>query len=77
MDDLVAYGAHQVKAGTTVTWTSECYGPCTITFSTIPVNSGTMNRHDTFSHTFSEPGSFPYHCDFDPADMQGTIIVTQ
>ena len=76
MRDAIAYGTREVKAGTTVTWTDTCYGPCTITFNTIPVNSGTMATNGTFSHTFNDPGTYPYRCDFDPAEMTGTIIVT-
>lgn len=76
MSDGVSYGTHQIKVGAEVTWTSKCYGPCTITFTTIPVGSGTMVRGGTFSHTFTDPGSYPYHCEFDPTEMQGTIIVT-
>ena len=76
MRDSIPYGTHQVKVGTEVVWTSACVGPCTITFTTIPVDSGTMVNGGTFSHTFTDPGSYPYHCEFDPVEMQGTIIVT-
>ena len=30
---------------------------------------------DRFEHTFTHPGSYPYHCDFHTANMQGTVIV--
>jgi len=69
--DTIPYGTRHVKVGTTVTWTDTCAGPCTVTFNTIPVTSGTMVKGDTFSHTFTDPGNYPYHCEFDPAEMQG------
>ena len=76
MRDTIPYGTHEVKVGTTVTWTDTCFTPCTVTFNTIPVDSGNMSNGDTFSHTFTDPGSYPYHCQFDPGEMKGTIIVT-
>lgn len=76
MHDRISYGTRQVKVGTEVTWTSACFTPCTITFTTIPVDSGNMAKGGTFSHTFTEPGSYPYYCQFDPTEMKGTIIVT-
>ena len=72
----VQYGTHQIKVGTEVIWTSACFGVCTVTFSTIPVDSGEMARGDTFSHTFAVAGSFPFHNQIDPTRMMGTIIVT-
>jgi len=30
---------------------------------------------DRFEHTFTRPGSYPYHCDFHTGTMQGTVIV--
>jgi plastocyanin len=76
MVERISYGTHQVKVGTQVTWTDTCAGPCSITFTTIPVDSGAMVHGGTFSHTFSEAGSFPFYCQFDPTEMKGTIIVT-
>jgi LPXTG-motif cell wall-anchored protein len=38
-------------------------------------DSGTLNPGGTFSHTFSNAGSFPYHCNFHPTTMTGTVIV--
>ena len=30
---------------------------------------------DRFEHTFTRPGTYPYHCDFHTLTMQGTVIV--
>ncbi|HET8579432.1 MAG TPA: plastocyanin/azurin family copper-binding protein, partial [Nitrospiraceae bacterium] len=30
---------------------------------------------DRFDHTFTRPGTYPYHCDFHTITMQGTVIV--
>ncbi len=76
MRDQIAYGVRSIKVGTKVTWTSACFAVCTVTFKTIPVDSGPMSKGDTFSHVFEEPGSYDYYCQFDPAEMKGTIIVT-
>lgn len=77
MHDGVSYGTLEVKVGTEVIWTSGCFAVCSITFRTIGIDSGPMNKGDTFKHTFDVPGSYPYYCQFDPAEMTGTIIVTK
>jgi hypothetical protein len=77
MRDARPYGTLEVKVGTEVIWTSTCFGPCTVTFRSGEIDSGEMAKGDTFKHTFDVPGSYPYYCQFDPAEMTGTIIVTQ
>jgi plastocyanin len=76
MRDLIPYGTHEIKVGTEVIWTNKCYGLCTVTFKTAPIDSGPMTNGDTFKHTFDVAGSYPYYCQYDPVDMVGTIIVT-
>jgi plastocyanin len=77
MHDNISYGTLEVKVGTEVIWTSRCFSLCTITFRTGGVDSGLMKTGDTFKHTFDVPGSYQYYCQFDPAEMIGTIIVTK
>lgn len=77
MRDTIPYGTLEVKVGTEVIWTSRCFGPCSITFKSVAVDSGPMKTGDTFKHTFDVPGSYAYYCQFDPAEMVGTIIVTK
>jgi plastocyanin len=40
-------------------------------------NSGPslLKPGDRFEHTFTRPGTYPYHCDFHTTTMQGTVIV--
>jgi plastocyanin len=76
MHDRISYGTLEVRVGTEVIWTSQCFTPCTITFITGGVDSGPMNKGDTFKHTFDVPGSYKYYCQYDPEEMTGTIIVT-
>jgi Plastocyanin len=76
MRDTRPYGSLSVKVGTEVTWTSACFALCSITFKSGDIDSGPMVKGDTFKHAFSVPGSCPYYCQFDPAEMTGTIIVT-
>lgn len=59
-----AYGQNPltVAAGTTVKWTNMDSMTHTVTSDTALFDSGTMMTGQTFSHTFTAPGMFPYHC---------------
>lgn len=63
-----------IQAGTTVVWTNQDSAPHTITADNGSFDSGTISSNGTYSRTFTQTGSFVYHCDFHPS-MQGTIIV--
>jgi plastocyanin len=66
-----------VKAGTTVTWTNRDEEPHTVTAEDGSFKSGTLaGNTNTFSHTFTVPGSFTYHCSIHPY-MTGTVEVTR
>jgi plastocyanin len=66
-----------VKPGTTVTWTngdgtshtvaSDAGAP--VAFSSDPIANGA-----SYTFTFSQPGTYTYHCSIHPS-MKGTIIV--
>jgi LPXTG-motif cell wall-anchored protein len=63
-----------IAPGDTVVWTNNSSDVHTTTGGSW--NSGTMNPGDTFSHTFSSAGSFPYICQFhESLGMTGTVIV--
>ena len=62
-----------IDPGTTVRWQSEAESPQFIAFedSSIPVGEDGVAEFapgQSLSHTFSEPGEFPYHC----SDEEGT-----
>jgi plastocyanin len=63
-----------VAAGTSVTWIHEGEAPHTVTAEDGSFASDTLEAGDRFEHTFDEPGSFAYVCDFHP-QMQGTVTV--
>ncbi|HEX3540233.1 MAG TPA: plastocyanin/azurin family copper-binding protein [Acidimicrobiales bacterium] len=63
-----------VKAGTKVTWTNNDIVAHTVTFTDV-ANSPVLNRGDTFSRTFTSPGTYSYICSIHPF-MHGTVVVT-
>ena len=66
-----------VKKGTTVTWTNEDTATHTVTSdSGSELQSKSLSKGDTFSHTFSASGTFDYHCAPHPS-MKASIIVTE
>jgi LPXTG-motif cell wall-anchored protein len=64
-----------ISAGETVTWTNNGQSPHTVTGGSF--DSGNLNPGQTYSHTFSSAGTFPYHCQYHQSQgMVGTVIVT-
>jgi plastocyanin len=63
-----------IAAGTTVTWTNNDAVPHTATASDGSFDSGNLNPGQSYSFTFSTPGSSPYVCQYH-AGMTGTIVV--
>ncbi len=70
-----------VPVGTTVTWTNNDSIQHTVT-SGVPnspsglFDSGTLNTGQTFSFTFTSPGTYSYYCRIHGAAMTGTVTVT-
>jgi LPXTG-motif cell wall-anchored protein len=66
-----------VPVGTTVTWFVSAGGHST-TSDTGLWDSGVLRGADaTFSYTFSQPGTYPYHCiPHQAVGMVGTVTVT-
>ncbi len=65
----------QVRAGTTVTWTNQDNVPHSITFKNGMKDSGLLNQGQSFSYTFSAPGTYQYYCTVHPY-MVATVTVT-
>jgi amicyanin len=64
-----------VKAGTTVTWTNKDDIPHGIASSTNAfTRSKAMDTDDSYSFTFTTPGTYQYFCYIHP-HMVGTIVV--
>ncbi len=67
-----------VKAGTTVTWTNTDPDAHTVTSkqgSGGPLQSAALATNDTYSYTFTQPGTYPYYCTIHPF-MTATVEVT-
>ena len=65
-----------VKAGSTVTWTQEDTDVHTVHIGGAGgFTSPTLQKGQTFSHTFKSPGTYAYICSIHPF-MHGTVIVT-
>ncbi len=87
---LVAYRPDRltVPSGTKVTWTQRDPGVHTVTAGTVDqgaagvaiapdgtYDSGDLATGESYSHTFSEAGTYRYFCRIHPATMRGTVTV--
>jgi amicyanin len=64
-----------VKAGTTVTWTNKDDIPHAVASATNAfAKSKALDTDDTFSFTFTTPGTYKYFCHLHPY-MVGSIVV--
>jgi plastocyanin len=63
-----------VNVGDTVTWTNNDGVPHTVTANDGSFQSGTLQPGQSFSFTFTAPGSIDYHCEFH-ANMSGQVVV--
>lgn len=73
-----APAALMVKVGTTVTWTNQDSDAHTVTSQngTGPLSSAALNTGQTYSYTFTKPGTYAYLCTIHPF-MTATVTVTQ
>ena len=65
------------NAGTAVTWMNNDGAPHTIVSDTgapAAISSDTLSSGASFTFTFTQPGTYIYHCSIHPS-MKGTVIV--
>jgi plastocyanin len=73
-DNRFTPAAIQVPAGTTVTWAfGDRFVPHDVTGE--GWGSGEPQRSGTFTHTFDQPGTYPYRCTLHDG-MDGLVVVT-
>ncbi|MCL4558047.1 MAG: plastocyanin/azurin family copper-binding protein [Deltaproteobacteria bacterium] len=69
----------KISSGQTVTWTNAGSMNHTVTSDSgapVTFDSGSLSPGQTFSHTFSSPGTIGYHCTYHVSyGMKGTVIV--
>ena len=63
-----------LQAGTTVTWRNQDDIPHTVASTARLFKSSALDTDDTYSFTFTEPGTYEYFCSLHPR-MTGTIVV--
>ncbi|WP_407542714.1 plastocyanin/azurin family copper-binding protein (plasmid) [Deinococcus radiomollis] len=74
-DDFFAPTALSVTAGTTVTWIHTGKVSHNVSSVELPgIHSATLHPGESYSYTFTTPGTYTYYCSFH--DMNGTITVT-
>lgn len=64
-----------VPVGTTVTWKNLDSTTHHVVSNTGAFDSGDLANGQSYSFTFNQAGTFPYHCSIHPS-MTGTIVVT-
>jgi plastocyanin len=72
----VAFGPSSltIMVGDTVTWTNSDSMPHTATDEDDRFDSGNLDPGQSFSFTFTAPGTYAYRCDYH-SNMSGTIVV--
>jgi plastocyanin len=64
-----------IALGSTVTWTNLDGVAHTVTADDGSWGSSMLGQGGTYSHVFTSPGSYTYHCAIHPY-MMGTVVVT-
>jgi len=64
-----------VKAGATVHWMNRDSEAHTVTSNTGAFGSSALQPGTGYSHTFTKPGTYSYHCSIHPF-MTGKVVVS-
>lgn len=65
----------EIRKGETIEWDNKDLTPHTVTSQEGgELNSDSIEPDASWTHTFAQPGTFPYYCTYHP-EMKGTIIV--
>ena len=67
-------GKVEIEAGTTIVWRNRDPLNHTVTSDSGSFDSGELKPGASWSHTFTEPGTFSYHCTPHPL-MRATVVV--
>lgn len=65
----------EVAVGSTVVWTNDEGVSHTITANDLSVDSPFLTAGQSFSYTFTQPGTFDYYCRLHQS-MTATVIIT-
>lgn len=63
-----------VGVNSTVTWVNNDIAPHTVTADNLSFNSGNLDPNQSWTHEFTTPGTYTYHCIYHPW-MHGTVVV--
>lgn len=63
-----------IKVGTTVKWTNMDSAAHTVTADDNLWTSARLKQGETYTHTFDQAGTYPYHCSLH-SNMQAIVIV--
>jgi plastocyanin len=74
-DDRFSAPTLEVAAGTTVHWTNTGQHRHTVTSDKGDWGSKELAPGAVYSYTFSQPGTYPYHCEVHPKEMRGSVVV--
>lgn len=74
-DDAFEPRTITVTAGTTVWWTNDSKQRHTVAADDDRWSSFELRPRDVYHHTFTQPGTYPYHCANHPRAMRATVIV--
>lgn len=74
-DSAFAPATVTVAAGGSVTWTNVDDRPHTVTADGGAFDSGNLDSGQSFTRTFTTPGTFTYLCAYHP-EMRATVVVT-